>query len=139
MSNNLDQYLFGLYDSGTYSPANETITDVSLAANAVVTTFTDHSFVIGNQVQFLIPREWGIEQLNKLKGFVIDIPQLDQITVDIDTRSFNAFITPTPPEFVVIDNPQVASIGDSNFGSSSPGGVVTLPHTVQGAYINQFP
>ncbi len=139
MSTNLDQYLFGLYNSGTYSPANENITGVSLAAAAVVTTATDHSFVVGNQVQFLIPPEWGIEQLNGLKGFVTAIPQSDEITVNIDTRAFNAFITPAPPAFVVIDNPQVASVGDSNFGSSSPGGVVVLPHTIQGAYTNQFP
>ncbi len=139
MTTNLDRYLFGLYNSGTYTPANENITAISLAASAVITTSTDHSFVVGNQVQFLIPPEWGIEQINGLKGFVTAIPQSDEITVDIDTRAFNAFITPVPAEFVVIDDPQVASVGDSNFGSSSPGGVVTLPHTVQGAYINQFP
>lgn len=139
MSTNLDRFNFGLFNSGTYEPANEDIDDITQDAQAVVTTSIDHSFVVGNQVQFLIPPEWGMYQINRLKGFVISIPQSDEITVDIDTRAFDAFVTPTPPMFVVIDNAQVASVGDQNFGSLSPGGVVTLPNTIPGAYINQRP
>ena len=139
MSTNLDRFNFGLFNSGTYEPANEDITDITQASQALVTISVDHSFVIGNQVQFLIPPEWGMYQISGLKGFVISIPQSDQISVDIDTRAFDAFVTPTPPMFVVIDNAQVASVGDSNFGSLSPGGVVTLPNTIPGAYINQRP
>ena len=139
MSTNLDRFNFGLFNSGTYEPANEDITDITQALQAVVTTTSDHSFVIGNQVQFLIPPEWGMYQINRLKGFVISIPQLDEIEVDIDTRDFDAFITPTPPMFVVIDTAQVASVGDANFGFLSPGGVVVQPQTVPGAYINQRP
>ena len=139
MSTNLDRFNFGLFNSGTYEPANVDIDDISQAQNAIVTTSEDHSFVIANQVQFLIPPEWGMYQINRLKGFVISIPQSDQIEVDIDTRAFDAFVTPTPSQFVVIDNAQVASVGDANFGKLSPGGVVDLPNTIPGAYINQRP
>lgn len=139
MSTNLDRYNFGLFNSGTYEPANEDITSISQATLALVTTATDHGFVVGNQVQFLIPPQWGMLQLNGLKGFVTSIPLSDQIEVDIDTRSFDAFVTPTPPMFVVIDNAQVSSVGDNNFGPLSPGGVVVLPTTIQGAFTNQPP
>ncbi len=139
MSTNLDRNNFGLYNSGTYEPDIQDVTDVNLALQAIVTTFSDHSFVVGNQVQFLIPREWGMYQLNSLKGFVISIPLPTQIEVDIDTRAFDAFITPTPPAFVVIDNAQVSSVGDANFGKLSPGGVISLPNTIPGAYINIRP
>lgn len=130
---------FGDYNSGTYSPANEDISTITQAAQATVTTSSDHSFVVGNQVQFLIPSEWGMRQLNGRKGFVISIPSSTQIVVNIDTRNFDAFVTPSPPSLVVIDPAQVAGVGDQNFGSLSPGGVFSLPITIQGAYINQPP
>lgn len=139
MSANFDRYLFGDYDSGTYVPANKDISGITQAAQAVVTTSTDHSFEIGNQVQFLIPPEWGMRQLNGRKGYIISIPAATQIEVDIDTRSFDAFVTPSPPAYVVIDNAQVAAVGDQNFGPLSPGGVVVIPTTIQGAYTNQPP
>ena len=129
----------GLYNSGTYEPANEYITNITQANPCVVTTSVSHSFVIGNQVQFTIPPQWGMLQLDGLKGYIIAIPVANQITVEIDTSTFNAFVIPTPPPSVVYQSAQVAPVGDQNFGNLSPGGIPILPITVPGAYINVFP
>lgn len=133
------RFNFGEYDSGTYSPSNQVIFDVTNNFPALVTTIEDHDYVIGNQISFLIPPQWGIRQLNGLKGYVVSIPELNQFEINIDTRLFDSFFTPIVPEFVVIDQPQALGIGDENFGPLSPGGVPVLPTTIQGAYINQKP
>ena len=139
MGSPLTRYNLGLFNSGTYSPHIEDIDAITQSENALVTTVDDHTFVINQEVQFFIPPQWGMIQLNGLKGFVISIPQSDQFVVDIDTSTFDAFVTPTPPAFVVIDPAQVAGIGDANYGDLSPGGTPVIPSTVPGAYQNQPP
>ena len=135
----LNRYNLGLFNSGTYYPFICDLEDVTQAVSALVTTTEDHGFELGNTVQFFIPPQWGMRQLNGLKGRVIAIPSDDQIEVDIDTSGFDAFTTPSLPAFVVIDPAQVAGIGDVNYGSLSPGGRPVLPLTVPGAFLNQPP
>lgn len=137
MGSPLNRYNLGLFNSGTYSPHIEDIESVTQSAEALVTTEEDHTFVIGQQVQFFIPPQWGMRQLNTLKGYVLTIPDSDQFTVNINTTTFDTFVVPTPGPFIVIDDAQVAGIGDSNFGTTSPGGVPQNPNTVPGAYQNQ--
>ena len=86
-----------------------------------------------------IPKQWGMRQLNLVKGYVLTIPNPDEFTVNIDTSNFDAFTIPTTPDFVVIDDATVVGIGDANYGQSSPGGVVPLPQTIPGAYQNHRP
>ncbi|CAB4126524.1 hypothetical protein UFOVP80_23 [uncultured Caudovirales phage] len=129
----------GFYNSGTYTPATINITGITNANPASITTAIAHSFVIGQEVQFFIPPQWGITQLNNQSGYVLSIPTSTSFTVDIDTSTYNVFITPSPATYVVIDKPQVAGIGDANFGQSSPGAVPPNPNTVPGAYQNQPP
>lgn len=139
MASPLNRYNLGLFNSGTYTPALHELEDVSQSNPALVTTTDDHDYVVNQQVQFFIPPQWGMRQLNQLKGYVLTIPNPDEFTVTIDTSQFDAFITPTPPSFVVIDTAAVVGIGDANYGQSSPGGVVPLPQTIPGAYQNHRP
>lgn len=139
MASPLNRYNLGLFNSGTYSPI---ICDISTITNAnpcTVTTNSIHSFVVGNEVQFFIPQEWGMTQLSNETGYVLSVITPTQFTVNIDTTLFNAFVTPTPPPFVVINTAQVAGIGDSNTGQLAPGGVLPVPNTVPGAFENHFP
>jgi hypothetical protein len=135
----LNRYNLGLFDSGTYLPFVCDITSITQAFPALVTTSENHGFVPGNRVQFFIPPQWGMRQLNGLKGLVQTVPADNQIEVDIDTSTFDAFVTPSSPPFVVIDPAQVTGVGDENYGNLSPGGIPVLPMTVPGAYINQPP
>lgn len=139
MASPLNRYNFGLFNSGTYTPFVCDIEDITQEMFPVITTTEDHGFVVGNQVQFFIPPEWGMRQLNGLKGYVITVPQSDQISVNINTTNFDAFEVPSPAQYVVIDPAQVAGIGDINTGTSSPGGIPANPNTVPGAFQNQYP
>ena len=135
----INRYNLGLFNSGTYTPNIVDIQSITQEMYPLVTTADDLSFVIGQQVQFFIPPEWGMRQLDKQTGYVISLPASNEFTVNIDTSNYDAFVTPSPPEFVVIDPAQVAGIGDANTGSSSPGGIPPNPNTIPGAYQNQSP
>lgn len=132
----VDRYNSGDFYSGIYTPFICDLSAVTQARYPTVTTTVDHSFVVGQVVQFFVPREWGMFQLNGLKGNVLSIPADDQIVVDIDTSTFNAFVTPAPPTYVVISPAQVAGIGDNNFGTLSPGGSPVIPSIVPGSFEN---
>lgn len=135
----LNRNNLGLYNSGTYYPFVCDIDSISQAATAVVETVDPHGFEIGNTVQFFIPPQYGMRQLNGLKGTVLSIPSDDQIEVNVDTSNFDPFVIPSPIPLVVIDPAQVAGIGDVNYGNLSPGGIPVLPITVPGAFLNQPP
>lgn len=139
MASPLNRYNLGLFNSGTYIPFVCDITSVTQEDQATVTTSQDHAFVVGAQVQFQIPPEWGMRQLNRLKARVIDIPASNEITVNINTTNFDAFVIPVTPMYVVIDPAQVAGIGDFNFGNFSINGFPPEPNTVPGAFLNEPP
>ena len=139
MSSPNNRYNLGLFNSGTYTPQICDITAITQAASALVTTSIDHTFVVGQEVQFFIPSYWGMIQMNNQKGIVTSIPDADQFVVSINTSTFDAFVTPSPGQYVVIDPAQVAGIGDINTGTLSPGGVVANPNTIPGAFQNQPP
>lgn len=139
MASPLNRYNLGLFNSGTYTPFVCDISAITQSERATVTTSEDHGFVQGAQVQFQIPPQWGMRQLNGLKGYITDIPNTDELTVNINTTIFDPFVVPVPATYVVIDPAQVSGIGDFNFGTLSPGGIPANPNTIPGAYENQPP
>ena len=128
---------FGLYNSGTYIPFTCNITGVANGVTTVVTTAVDHGFVVGNTVQFSIPKQWGIVQLDQLKGFVSEITS-DTLTVLIDSSAFNAFVTPVVVLPVVIDQPQVIPIGDMNTGNINAA-ITPASLQIPGTFRNTYP
>jgi len=139
MSNSQTRYNLGLFNSGSYTPFLCDITAIVMGQTTLVTTSTSHGFVIGNEVQFFIPEQWGMIQLDERTGYISAIPASNQFVVNINTLGFNPFVTPSPPTYVVLNPAQVSGIGDSNTGTSSPGGIPNNPNTVPGAFQNQPP
>ena len=127
----------GLWNSGTYIPFLCNITAVSQGQTTTITTAVNHGFIVGNQVQFVIPPQWGIRQLNNLKGYILSITS-DTITVNIDSSNFDAFITPTVVLPLVVDQPQVIPIGGENVGYTSAN-VLNPALKIPGAFRNTYP
>lgn len=126
----------GLYFSGTYIPYLCDISSIVRGVLTVVTTAIDHGFILNNQVQFQIPPEYGMVELNGLKGYVRAFT-LDTITVDIDSTSFQPFVIPTVTPPVVISPAQVLPIGNYSFGYQLPGGsqpTLQIPGTFRNTY-----
>lgn len=101
-----------------YIPELCFITNISQAANAVITTNINHAFVVGQEVSFILPSGWGMTEINGLKGTVLSVTS-GSITVDIDSSGFTAFAYPTSATAAAgITFPQVFAIGDQNTGYS---------------------
>lgn len=133
------RYNLGLYNSGTYTPFLCDISAVNTGQTTTITTTLPHGFVIGNEVQFIIPDEWGIIQLDEQVGYISSIPTASSFVVDIDSSGFDQFINPSTPPHVVIDPAQVVPIGDSNTGQYAPGGTLPVPNVPPGTFENQPP
>ena len=130
-----NRYNLGLFNSGTYTPFACDVTAVTTGETTTITTSQDHSFVVGNLVQFFIPSQWGMTQLDQRKGLVLAVPSATEIEVEIDSREFSSFTTPASPT----QPAQVLSAGDRNYGDLSPGGIPVIPQTVPGSFINVAP
>lgn len=83
----------------TFNPALATITLVSRAESAVVRTAFPHTFRVGDYVKFIIPREYGMTQLNNISGLIVATSEVlpDFFRVNVDTAQFDAFVVPMVP------------------------------------------
>jgi hypothetical protein len=84
--------------------------DIASITNAfpmVVTTVEDHGYVAGMEVRFLIPGEFGMQELNNVQAAqVIDLTT-NTLTIDLDSTHFGVFQYPgvlptsfTPPSVI---------------------------------------
>jgi len=83
-----------------YQPRRFEINNISIGVTTTVTTSEDHDYVVGQSVRLIIPVLYGITQLNGKQGMVISIPSATEVELDIDSSSYNAFIS----------SPRIASI-----------------------------
>lgn len=118
-----------------YLPGNRYITAItSSGVNTVVTTSVNHNMVVGQEVTFTIPPQWGMTQLDQaalaalnpqIKIYVISVTA-NTLTCNIDSSAFTAFAYPTSAVAALgMTFPQVTPIGDQNSGGLAPGGVLT--------------
>lgn len=112
-----------------YIPAVREISSiVSSGNNAAVTTTSNHSYVTNQLVKFLIPREFGMIELDNVDGRVLEASS-NTLLVNINVNNFTPFVVPadyyTPA--------QVIPIGDLNYGFPNLG---EIPEslTISGAY-----
>lgn len=127
----------GLWFSGTYIPYTCNIIAVNNGQTTTVTTDVNHGFIVGNTVQFNIPKQWGERQLDGLKGTVLAITA-NTITVNIDSLLFDVFSTPTVTLPTVIDPAQVLPVGDYNTGCLATD-ILNPPLQIPGTYRNTYP
>jgi len=113
-----------------YFPGVAFITDIDLNTPTGYTTIstTDaHNFVVGQEVAFRIPQQWGTVQLNSLPntlvpgspvyGYVVSVTDYNTFVVNIDSTAFTAFNTnQTVASVPGLSYPQVVAVGDVNTG-----------------------
>lgn len=116
-----------------YQPSRFEITDITLGITTLVETAVDHNYVIGQLVRLLIPPEFGTRQLNEQQGYVIEIPNPDEVVLDIYSRGFNQFVSST-----ATTKPQILGIGDINSGPINTGRTNNTTF-IDGSFINISP
>ena len=130
-----------------YVPEGTTITAVSTGTTTTVTTAINHKFVVGQEVAFVVPSQWGMTQLdsqNYLKqyfvpqqAYVTSIPNPNQIVVNVNSTGYTAFSYPTSATAALgLTFPQVVAIGDQNSGGTLVPPIATVPPaiTIPGAF-----
>jgi len=110
-----------------YIPQACVITAVTKASSAVITTSTNHNFVVGQEVGFTVPSQWGMTQLDSAVYLQTSngIPQqayvtavtANTVTVNINSTGFTTFAYPTSAVAALGVTPaQIYAIGDQNTG-----------------------
>ncbi len=121
-----------------YLPSRFIIEDITRGFTTLITTTVDHDYVVGQLVRTLIPSSCGTYQLNESEGYVLSIPQSDQVVIDIDSRQMDSFITITPDNRN-LSYPQIIAIGDISSGAINTSGSMNLINFIPGSFINISP
>lgn len=73
----------------------QVIASITQSFPMVITTVNNHGYVAGVEVKFQIPQEFGMTQLNNLRGQVTDLTS-NTLTINIDSTNFDVFSYPSP-------------------------------------------
>ncbi len=83
------------------------IDSITNAFPMVVTTIEDHGYVLGMEVRFLIPSQFGMQELNKVDAVQVIGITANTLSINLDSRQFTSFQYPgslptayTPPSVI---------------------------------------
>lgn len=96
-----------------FQPAARTITAITNAGDALVTTSFDHNYLNGTIVRLNIPIYFGMQQANHLTGTITNNGNPTQFFIDIDTTGFDTFAVPADQWWYSM-NANVVPIGENN-------------------------
>lgn len=89
----------GIVQNPTFNPALAVIVSITKAQNAVIQTQSPHTFLEGESVRLIVPKEYGMTQINNIIAtitFVSDaLPSL--FRVNVDSIAFDTFSVPANP------------------------------------------
>ena len=117
-----------------FTPPARVITNITQATQAVIEFSATHAFIVGEEVSFRVPTQYGMTQMDNRKGTVQAINTTNNtITMDIDSSGFSAFVYPASALVQSGHSPAVAVPAGSGV---FPG--AAQPHTtVEDAFDNQ--
>ena len=110
-----------------YFPGQTFIAAITLGTTTTIDTTNAHNFVVGQEVAFRIPSQWGTVELNSLPnipipgspiyGYVIAVTDFNTVVVSIDSSAYTAFTTnQTVASVPGLSYPQIVAVGDVNTG-----------------------
>lgn len=125
-----------------YLPGQNFISAISLSGtNVVVTTTTNHNYVVGQQIAFRIPTVYGSTQLNALPDanipgqpiyyYVTSVGSNTQFTCSALSAGVSAFNSNQPfLSYPGLQFPQVVAVGDVNSGGQAYSGGLLYPSQI---------
>lgn len=110
-----------------YFPGVSTISGITLGTTTTIDTTDAHNFVVGQEVAFRIPSQWGTVELNSLPnifvpgspvyGYVIAVTDYNTVVVNINSSAYTPFtVSQTVASIPGLSYPQIVAIGDVNTG-----------------------
>lgn len=119
-----------------YQPSKFVISAITEGPTTTITTSVDHNYVIGQIVRILIPSTYGAQTLNEQEGYVVSIPEADQVVTTIYSVGASPFI---PSPAYGRTPPQIVAVGDYNTGPINASGRSNTGTYIQGSFINISP
>src|SRR6185369_6304531 len=123
-----------------YAPGQCVISGITLGTTTTIDTASAHNFVVGQEVAFRIPNDFGTVELNSLPnsttpgspiyGYVIAVTDYNTFVVNINSSNYSAFTNNVAfNEVPGTSFPQVVAVGDVNTGGVQiSSGSVLYPH-----------
>lgn len=110
-----------------YFPGTTYISAITTGTTTTIDTASAHNFVVGQEVAFRIPSQWGTVQLNSLPntltpgspvyGYVIAVTDYNTVIVNFDSTAYTAFNSnQTVASVPGLSYPQIVAVGDINTG-----------------------
>lgn len=116
-----------------YQPRRFQISNVTRGVTTIITTTANMDYVISQHIRLLIPNGYGCTQLNEVDGYVISIPNPNQVEVVINSTKADPFINAGLPQV-----PQIIAIGNIENGQTNTGRTNNITYT-PGSFINISP
>jgi hypothetical protein len=117
-----------------YQPSRFVISGITLGMTTLVTTSVNHNYVIGQLCRLIIPPSFGTRQLNEQQGYVVSIPNPNQVVLNINSIGMDAYIASNATTVA-----QILAIGDVNYGFISNTGNVISNQLIPGSFENISP
>ncbi len=110
-----------------YFPGVSFISGITLGNTTTIDTTDAHNFVVGQEVAFRIPSQWGTVELNSLPnipipgspiyGYVIAVTDYNTVVVNINSSAYTPFVVnPTVASVPGLSYAQIVAVGDVNTG-----------------------
>jgi len=116
-----------------YLPSQFFISAITLGFTTLVTATANMNYVIGQEVRLIIPPKNGCRQLNGVSGYVLSLPNPNQVLLSINSSvNVDPFITSTSK----IQQPQIVAIGNVNYGQTNANGINIDLTYIPGSFIN---
>lgn len=105
---------FFALSSTVFLPKMRLIEGISQSEQAVVITTQSNSYIVGEKIRFYVSKVYGMPQIDKKVGTILEIVSPTIFVVDIDTRYFEPLIIPGTIHPHVRTYPSVVPIGEVN-------------------------
>lgn len=110
-----------------YFPGQTFISAITTGTTTTIDTTDAHNFVVGQEVAFRVPSQWGMVQLNSLPNvltpgspvyaYVISVTDYNTVVVNVDSSAYTAFNSnQTVASVPGLSYPQIVAVGDVNTG-----------------------
>ncbi|KKN33424.1 hypothetical protein LCGC14_0803910 [marine sediment metagenome] len=111
------------FDPQDFAPKNRFVTNITAAANAVITLSVDHGYQVDEIITVRCTPDFGMSEIDQLQGQITAIDTtLNTVTTDIDSSAFTAFAFPTSAVAAAgVTFPQTVPVGD--FGNVLTGSI----------------
>jgi hypothetical protein len=113
-----------------YQPSRFVISSITLGQTTIITATQNMNFVIGQEVRLIIPPQFGSYQLNEQTGFVLSLPALNQVEINIDSSmNVDPYIAATSSI-----QAQILPVGDVNTGIQNANGSQNVSTFIPGSF-----